>query len=178
MTSTTTGEQPGSAAPDDYATITPWVIADDAAAFVRFAGDVFDAEERFPPVYADEEQTRIAHAEIQVGDSILMVFDRSAGWRPTPTFLNIYVADTDETHQRALAAGAAEVTPLSTNAWGDRGSRIRDPFGNLWWINTRIEEVPEAEIAARMEQQEYLDDLALAMTTLDDELKDRPDQTG
>lgn len=171
MTETDRQDATTSAAPDGYATITPWVIADDAAAFIRFATDVFAAENRFPPVYADEAQTRIAHAEVQVGDSVVMVFDRAEGWRPTPTFLNIYVADADETHRRALAAGAVEITPISTSAWGDRGSRIRDPFGNLWWINSRVEEVSDADLDVRMTQQGYLDDLELAMTTLDDELK-------
>jgi PhnB protein len=157
--------------PEGYATITPWVIADGAAAFIEFARTVFGAEERFPPVYADEAGTHIAHAEVQIGGSVVMVFDRNPGWVPTPTFLNLYVPDCDATHRRALAAGAVEITPLSTNAWGDRGSRIRDPFGNLWWIQTRLEEVPGDEIERRMSEPRYLEDLEVAERTLDDALK-------
>ena len=154
-----TTDRTASAAPDDYATITPWVIADGAADFIRFAQEVFDAQERFPPVYADEGETQIAHAQVQLGDSVLMVFDRNEGWAPTPTFLNIYVEDCDATHERALRAGAVEVTPLSTSAWGDRGSRIRDPFGNLWWVQSRVEDVAEDMIEARMAEAHYQEDL-------------------
>lgn len=170
----TTPEQPGLPwIPEGYATITPWVITDDTRGFIAFAGATFGAQERFEPVYADEAQTRIAHAEVRIGDSVVMLFDRTEGWAPTPTFLNIYVEDCDAAHHRALQAGATEVTALSTNAWGDRGSRIRDPFGNLWWIQTHVEDVSEDEIAARMTQQRHLDDLTNAMETLDREMRSR-----
>ncbi len=162
---------PVSSIPEGYATVTPWVITSDTAAFFNFVRTVFGAQERFPPVYADESETRIAHAEVQIGDSILMLFDRENSWVPTPAFLNIYVEDCDAAHARAIAVGAVEVTPLSTNAWGDRGSRLRDPFGNLWWIQTRVEDVSEEEIQRRMSEQYYLDGLTVAMETLDREMR-------
>ncbi len=76
-------------------------------------------------------------------------------------------------HQKALDAGAFEVTALSTNAWGDRGSRIRDPFGNIWWIQTHLEDVDEAEIEKRMGEQKYLDEMVVAQETLDREMRSR-----
>jgi PhnB protein len=159
--------------PPGYATVTPWIITDDTAAFIAFARAAFGAQERFPPIYADEAKTRVAHAEVQIGDSVLMLFDRGEGWAPTPTFLNVYVDDVDAVHQRALDAGAVEITGLSTNPWGDRGSRIRDPFGNLWWVQSHVEDVSENLMDERMEQQHYVAGVIDAMTTLDREMKRR-----
>jgi PhnB protein len=123
-------------------------------------------------VYADDGVT-IMHAEAQIGDSVLMMFDSQEGWPETPSFLNVWVDDCDALHARALAAGAVEVTRLSTNAWGDRGSRIRDPFGNLWWIQTHVEDVDEDEMARRLALPEYADNLRESAETLDRELRSR-----
>ena len=76
-------------------------------------------------------------------------------------------------HQRALKAGAATVTKMSNNAWGDRGSRIRDPFGNIWWIQTHVEDVDEEEIAERMTEKKYIANMQQAQETLDRELRSR-----
>jgi PhnB protein len=168
---TTDPNHPVSPVRQGYATVTPWVITDDTSAFIRFVRSVFGAVERVSPVYADESDTRVSHAEVQIGDSVLMLFDRDESWAPTPAFLNIYVDDCDAAHARAIKAGAVEVTPLSTNAWGDRGSRIRDPFGNLWWIQTHVEDVSEEESERRMTEQHILDDLRLAIETLDREMR-------
>ena len=76
-------------------------------------------------------------------------------------------------HTQALAAGATEITPLFTNAWGDRMGRIRDPFGNIWWVQTHIEDVDEAEMIRRMGDPAYKDGTRRAQQTLDDELRRR-----
>lgn len=121
----------------------------------------------------EDDTSRIEHAEVQIGDSVLLLFDREPGWGSTATFLNLYVPDCDETHRRALAAGAAEVTPLSTNAWGDRGSRLTDPFGNLWWVQTHVEDVTEADMVERMGRPEHIADLRVARVTLTQEMRGR-----
>lgn len=157
--------------PAGYATVTPWVITDDTVAFIDFLRDVFGAAVRVPPVYADGSRTRIVHAEVQIGDSVLMLFDRDDGWMRTPAFLNIYVEDCDVVHARAIAAGAVEVTPLSTNAWGDRGSRLRDPFGNLWWVQTHVEDVADAEMERRTGEPQHLEDARVSAETLDREMR-------
>lgn len=167
------GAEAGRTCPSGLPDIAPWVISDDTAAFIDFARTVFGAHERFPPVYFDETETRIAHAELQIGDSVLMLFDRGEGWAPTPAFINAYVENCDDVHRRALTAGATEVTRLSTNAWGDRGSRIRDPFGNLWWIQTHVEDVSEEEIASRMEEQRHAAVLTESTDTLNREMRSR-----
>jgi PhnB protein len=158
--------------PEGYAAVTPWVITDDTAAFIDFVRRVFGAVERIPPVYADDSTSRIVHAEVQIGDSVLMLFDRAGDWVvDTATFLNIYVDDCDAAHTRAIAAGSVEVTPLSTNAWGDRGSRIRDPFGNIWWIQTHVEDVSDEEVERRARDPHYVADLEVAIQTLDCEMR-------
>ncbi|TDC79301.1 VOC family protein [Actinomadura sp. 7K507] len=158
---------------DGYPTVAPWVIVDRADDFIEFAQHVFGAELRFAPHYLDEEKTHVGHAELRIGDSLIMLFDRQDGWAPTPAFLNLYVPDADETHRRALDRGAVEVTRLATNAWGARGSRLLDPFGNLWWINTQVEDPSEEQMAERMEQDHYAEILTDAIGTLDRHLRDR-----
>lgn len=83
------------------------------------------------------------------------------------TSIILYSCRTD----RALEAGATEITELSTNAWGDRGSRIRDPFGNIWWIQTHVEDVGDEEIARRMGEKQYRDDMMTSSETLDEALQ-------
>ena len=90
----------------------------------------------------------IGHAEIRLGDSILLAFDSRPDWPDTPAMLRVYVADADAAFERAVAAGARIVTPIDPTAWGDRGGRIRDPLGNIWWVVQRVEDVPPDEMAA------------------------------
>jgi uncharacterized glyoxalase superfamily protein PhnB len=156
--------------PEDYGSVTPYIVVRGAAQFLDFLKAAFGAVER-GRVY--NEDGTIGHAEVWIGDSVVMMFDAKETWPPTPSFLTLYVEDCDAVHQRALKAGATSVTELSTNAWGDRGSRIRDPFGNIWWIQTHIEDVAEEEIMKRMGEKAYIDALQVAQETLDRELSNR-----
>lgn len=117
------------------------------------------------------EDGTIGHAEVMIGNRMLMMFDAKPDWPPTPAFTMLYVEDCDKVHKQALAAGATEVTPLSTNAWGDRGSRVRDPFGNIWWIQTHVEDLSEAEMYKRMEDPKYQADMKISTETLDKAMK-------
>lgn len=139
--------------------------------FIDFLKQAFGAVERGESV--PNEDGTIGHAEVWLGDSVMQMFDGKPNWPATPAFFTLYVEDCDATHQRALDAGATEITPLSTSAWGDRGSRIRDPFGNIWWIQTHLEDVDEAEIERRMGEPQYLDGMQIAQDTLDRELSRR-----
>jgi uncharacterized glyoxalase superfamily protein PhnB len=156
--------------PVDYGSLTPYVIVTGAAQFLDFLREAFGAVER-GRVY--NEDGTIGHAEVWIGNRVLMMFDARDGWPDTPSFLTLYVDDCDAVHQQALNAGAATVTTLSTNAWGDRGSRIRDPFGNIWWIQTHVEDVAEEEMVERMQQPEYVEGMRDAQETLDHELRRR-----
>lgn len=70
------------------------------------------------------------------------------------------------------------MTELSTSAWGDRGSRIRDPFGNIWWIQSHVEDVPDEEAVRRMGGERYIEDMRVAVETLDRELSGRAGNGG
>ena len=86
-----------------------------------------------------------------------MMFDAKPHWPDTPAFLRLYVADGDAVFQRALRAGATQVTEMTHLFWGDRVGRVRDPFGNLWWIQTRIEDVSSEEMERRATEKKWLD---------------------
>ncbi|HSD56601.1 MAG TPA: VOC family protein [Methanotrichaceae archaeon] len=156
--------------PKDYGSITPYIIVRGAAQFLDFLKGAFGAVER-GRVY--NEDGTIGHAEVWIGDSVVMMFDAKEEWLATPSFLTLYVEDCDAVHQRAVKAGARTVTEMSNNAWGDRGCRISDPFGNIWWIQTRVEDVDEGEIAKRMMEKEYIANIKQAQETLDRELRSR-----
>ncbi len=156
--------------PEDYGSITPYIIVRGVAKFIDFLKEAFGAVER-GRAYNDDGT--IGHAEVWIGDSVVMMFDAKEDWPETPGFLTLYVEDCDKAHRSALEAGATTVTELSTNAWGDRGSRIRDPFGNIWWIQTHVEDVPEDEMARRMGEERYIDGMREATETLDRELGGR-----
>ncbi|GAA4965433.1 hypothetical protein GCM10025331_67110 [Actinoplanes utahensis] len=91
----------------------------------------------------------IGHAEVRIGDSVVMLFDRSQGPR-TPAFLRLYVSDDATVLSRASERGARVVTEPTELFWGDRVSRFEDPFGNLWWIHQRAAEPSEEEINRRL----------------------------
>lgn len=150
--------------PRDYGSVTPYIIVKGADAFLEFAQKAFDAAERGR---IHNEVGAIAHAEVQIGDSVLMVFDSSEHWPRTPAFLTLYVEDCDAVHQRALDAGGRSIGGVTTNAWGDRGSRVTDPFGNIWWIQTHVEDVSEEQIVRRMGQREYIEDMQRFAAALD-----------
>lgn len=139
-------DETDAAAPPGYGTVTPWVISRDTARLITFVTEAFGAEElaRMPG-----PDGSIGHAEVRIGDSVVMMFDAREGWPDTPAFLRVYVADADTTQRRALAAGATEVTAVTGLFFGDRVGRVRDPLGNLWWIQAHVEDVDPADLAER-----------------------------
>jgi uncharacterized glyoxalase superfamily protein PhnB len=140
--------------PQGYHSVTPWIISRDTAKLIDFMVQAFGAEE-IARVY--NEDGGIGHAEVRIGDSIVMPFDAKAQWPDTPVFLRLYVADGDAVYEQALQAGATAVTAMTEMPWGDRVGRVRDPLGNVWWIMTRIEDVDEAEMARRAAERKYID---------------------
>lgn len=145
-------------------TVTPWVISPDTARLIDFTRDAFGAEElgRVP-----RPAGGIAHAEVRIGDSVVMMFDAWDGWPPTPAFLRLYVADADAVYERALAAGATGVTAVTALFFGDRVGRVRDPLGNIWWIQAHVEDVSPAELARRPEDPAAVEALRYVETSFD-----------
>ncbi|MGW0804118.1 VOC family protein [Nonomuraea sp. NPDC002799] len=138
--------------PEGYTTVTPWIISQDTAGLIDYLTAAFDAVELGR--LADEEG-RIAHAELRIGDAVVMMFDAAPGWPPTPAFLRLYVPDADAVHRQAVEAGGTSVTEVTHLAFGDRVGRVRDPFGNLYWIQTRIEDVTQEEMERRLSDPEF-----------------------
>jgi PhnB protein len=140
--------------PEGYYTVTPWIISRDTAKLLDFVKKAFGAAE-LGRVY--NEDGTIGHAEVRIGDSVVMMFDAKEEWPDTPAFLRLYVEDCDAEYQQALKAGATSVTKPTNMPWGDRVCRVSDPLGNLWWIMTRIEDVSSEEEEKRYGQKEYMD---------------------
>ena len=132
--------------PDGYTTITPWLISRDTPRLIDYVTSAFGAVELGRVTAADG---RVEHAEVRIGDAVVMMFDAAPDWPPTPGFLRLYVEDADETHRRAVAAGGTSVTEVTHMFFGDRVGRVRDPLGNLWWIQARVEEVSPTEMERR-----------------------------
>jgi uncharacterized glyoxalase superfamily protein PhnB len=131
--------------PDGYHNVTPFLVVKGAAQLIDFAKKAYGAREksRMPGPGGD-----IMHAEVQIGDSIIMLTDamREA---PTPAYLYLYVDDTDATYKKAIAAGAESQMEPADMFWGDRHARVRDPFGNSWSIATHKEDVTPEEMGKR-----------------------------
>jgi uncharacterized glyoxalase superfamily protein PhnB len=138
--------------PEGYHSVTPWIISRDTAKLLDFLTEAFGAEE----LSRVNVEGGIGHAEVRIGDSVVMMFDARADWPDTPCFLRLYVEDCDAVYEQALKAGATSVTEVTYLFFGDRVGRVRDPFGNLWWLQTRIEDLGEEEMMKRAQQPEYV----------------------
>ena len=142
--------------PDNYHRITPYLIVDGAAKAIEFYERAFGATELMRmPAPGD----KIGHAEIKVGDSVVMLADPIAemGHKSpkalggSPVTLLIYVEDADATVAGAVAAGAKVTRPLENQFWGDRMGDVTDPFGHKWHVATHVEDVSPEEMQRRME---------------------------
>jgi PhnB protein len=110
--------------PPRYSRVDPWVISSDTEAEIAFLEAAFDAKET-PGSRKLGPDGRIGHVEVELGGAVIMLFDAQSEWRPA--HLRVYVSDTQETFDRALAAGARPVTHPTELAFGERVARVRDP---------------------------------------------------
>ncbi|MCQ3973368.1 MAG: VOC family protein [Anaerolineae bacterium] len=166
----TTKPNPVRPMPEGYYTVRPWIIVRGAAQLLDYLKEAFGAEE-LARVY--NEDGAIGHAEVRIGDSVVMMFDAKEAWPDTPSFIRLYVEDGDAVYQRALAAGGASVTEMTELFFGDRVGRVRDPFGNIWWIQTRLEDIASEEMARRAQEQPYIAAMQYVQSSLDRELSRR-----
>ena len=144
--------------PDGYHSITPYLICDGAAKAIDFYREAFGATEvmRMPAPGG-----RIGHAEIQIGDSKVMLADEhpEIGARSpksiggTAVGITLYLPDVDAVWRKALAAGATEVMPLQDKFYGDRMGTLQDPFGHVWYVATHVEDVAPEEMERRAKAQ-------------------------
>ncbi len=148
------GEMATEPIPEGYHTLTTYLTMDNAADAIEFYKDVFGAKER---MRMDAPGGKIGHAELEIGDSLLMLSDAFPGAtsRP-PTELGgttagafMYVEDVDGVVKRAVESGATITMEVADQFWGDRFGSITDPFGHIWSIATHVEDVSPEEIAER-----------------------------
>ncbi|MCL6672447.1 MULTISPECIES: VOC family protein [Streptomyces] len=162
-------------APEGCTTVAPWVVTDDTGAFLDFVTHAFGGEEL---ARVATESGAIGHAEIRVGDTVVLAFDRRPDWPVMPSLLRVFVADADEAFSRAVEAGARIVTPLADDAFGQRGGRVRDPFGTIWWVVARVEDVSEEEMWKRLREPRYAEVMRVAQETFDAEVGGRSQGRG
>ena len=139
--------------PCGFHTVTPHLVIRDAAKAIDFYTQAFGAEElcRMPG-----PEGKLMHAEIKIGDSILMISDEFPDWGAkgpeslggTPVTINLYVEDCDTVFNRAVEAGATVRMPLADQFWGDRYGQVVDPFGHVWSVATHIKELTPEEMSA------------------------------
>jgi PhnB protein len=147
------------AIPDRYRRVTPTLVVERGAKALEFYAEVFGATER---MRVPGPGGTIAHAEIEIGDSVVMVEDASpfmgtkapppVGLEGSPTALFIYVEDVDATMEGAEKLGATIERPASDQFYGDRDGHIVDPFGHRWTVATHVEDVEPDEMIRRMNE--------------------------
>jgi uncharacterized glyoxalase superfamily protein PhnB len=121
-----------------YNKLNPFVIIKGGASdFIKFVEQVFNAEENKPVRTPDRDGTLI-HAEVQIGDSMILVADSKEDWPFTPAFLQVYVEDAQEVLNRAEKEGADIITKLSIFYNGLKLARFKDPWGNIWWLYEKM----------------------------------------
>jgi PhnB protein len=144
--------------PEGYHTITPYLSIKGASDAIEFYKKAFGAKE---VMRMGEPGGRIGHAELQIGDSKIMLADehpemdfrspRAIGG--TPVLLHLYVEDVDNVIGRAVAAGAKVVRPVQDQFYGDRSGSVADPYGHIWHVATHTEDLSPDEIRKRAAAQ-------------------------
>ena len=143
--------------PEGYQSVSPALAVDGAAEAIEFYRRAFGAKERFRMPGPDGS---IAHAELEIGDSVVMISDPfpHSTVRPprelggTTVGLFVYVENVDAVFEQAVKEGATVTMALEDMFWGDRFGTVTDPYGHSWSFATHIEDVPPEEMEERMKQ--------------------------
>jgi PhnB protein len=143
--------------PEGYHTATPYITLNDASRAIDFYKRAFGAQ---VVARMDGPDGKVAHAEIRIGDSIIMLGDEMPGMgNRSPQSLGgttggimLYVENADAVFNQAVSAGAQVEMPVADMFWGDRYGRLKDPFGHSWSVGTHVEDVAPAEMSKRMQE--------------------------
>ncbi len=141
--------------PEGYHNVTPYLVIKGAAAAIDFYKRVFGAAEMFRMPMPDG---RIGHAELKIGDSVVMLADESPEAEAispktlggTTVGLMIYVDNADSVFNKAVSMGAKVKKPMADQFYGDRNGTLEDPWGHKWTISTHVEDVTPEEMNKRM----------------------------
>jgi PhnB protein len=126
---------------EGFRTVTPYITVAEADKFIDFLKQAFDAVE----VARHPHGPNGFHAEVRIGDSMLMIRPARPGYAEAPTILHLYVSDCDAVCARALAAGAASIGEPADRPYGERSGYVTDPFGNTFYVATRFASAPTPE---------------------------------
>jgi PhnB protein len=142
------------AVPDNYPRVTAYLTIDGASDAIEFYKEIFGAEER---VRMPQPDGTIGHAELQIGDSVIMMSDafpdmgvidpKKLGG--TPITMTVYVEDVDTTFAAAVQAGAKALQPVENKFYGDRAGQFEDPWGHRWNVMSHVEDVSPEEMEKR-----------------------------
>jgi uncharacterized glyoxalase superfamily protein PhnB len=135
--------------PEGFHAITPYLFAEGVSRLIEFISAAFGGE---VISCKDRPDGSIMHAEMRVGDSMLMLADASTDFGPMPTSIYLYVTNSDTVYQTALKCGGTSVFPIMTLPSGERYGGVKDPCGNIWWIATHVENVPPEEQERRWKE--------------------------
>ena len=144
--------------PAGYHSVTPYMTLRDAVSAIDFYRRAFGAE---LVMKLNMPDGKIAHAEMRIGDSIIMMSEENEEWGNkspltlggSPMFLMIYLPDVDAAFAKALAAGATQVRPVEDQFYGDRAGTLKDPYGHQWTLGTHMEDLSQEEVQRRMEAE-------------------------
>jgi PhnB protein len=145
---------PAKPIPEGYSALTTYLVVDDAAKAIEYYKQAFGAEEQ---VRMHGPDGKVGHAELQIGDSKLMLsdpFPQSSTKPPkelggTSASVFMYVEDVDAVVEKAVDEGATLSMEVADQFWGDRFGTVTDPFGHVWSIATHIEDLTPEEIEER-----------------------------
>jgi PhnB protein len=137
--------------PQGYHSVTPYLAVQGVPKLINFLKQAFDAEERERMTTPDG---RVSHAEVKIGDSIVMMGEPTGESKSMPCMIYLYLEDTDAAYERALEAGATSLRAPTDMFYGDRNAAVTDPVGNQWWIATHVEDVPPEEMQRRAKAQQ------------------------
>lgn len=147
--------------PDGYSTITPYMVVNDVPTAIEFYKRALGAEQLFR---MDDPNGKVMHAEIKIGNSILMMTSEMESDKPamktqgpltlkgTPVSFMMYVEDVDAIAKKASEAGMETIKPVENQFYGDRCGTFKDPFGHIWSIATHIEDVPPELLKQKMNE--------------------------
>jgi len=152
--------------PEGYHTVTPWIIVKGADGLVTFIEKTFGGKEKKGSRILNADGS-IGHVEVQLRDSVILLFDHQKGWPETPAFLRVYVENAEEVMKRAKDSGATVVTNVTPLFFGEKVGRIRDPWGNVWWVHERIEELGWQEMEKRMHDPIEIENMRYVQESLD-----------
>jgi uncharacterized glyoxalase superfamily protein PhnB len=135
--------------PKGYHSVTPYLVVPGVGKLIDFLKQAFGAVVTEGPMHRPDGG--IAHAEVKIGDSIVMMGEPMGPQKAMPSTLYLYLDNVDAAYKAALQAGATSLQVPTDQFYGDRNAGVQDPAGNFWWLATHKEDVPPAEMAKRAE---------------------------